>query len=378
MTLVFNIKRFLITLINSMSLSITQVLYDDNLLSLIYKLTGEVTILDINSQINKSKKRILIIYLNRLKSFLYYNDEFYRIIINNLVEDTKKQLSIYLHFHHGNSYSNVSDDFLINLQNLRFLDLRDNKHISNINVLYTCHSLKLYNCRNVSNVNSLGNLHYLDLSFCHLVTDVSMLANLNTLILQGCLGIQDFSNLGKISKLNLSHTNIINTTGLGNVQNIILNNCDNLVDISTLKTNKKVTIIYNKNISDVSSLRGVDTVKIGNILKLVDVSMLKTIKKLTIFECNKITDISTLNKVPYLVLSNLYNVLDICSLGDHDTLKISNCGNNYFNLKETKMGRLNNLSRVRTRLVIGKEMLRDNKGIVELLNRKVKYFEVIN
>jgi len=360
-----------------MSLTITQVLYDDNLLSLIYKLTGEVTILDINSQINKSKKRILIIKLNRLKSFQYYDNEDYRIIINNLVEDTKKQLSVYLYFHHKNLHVNVLDELLITLQNLRLLDLRDNKHISNVNVLYTCHSLKLYNCRNVSNVNSLGNLHYLDLSFCHLVTDVSMLANLKTLILKGCLGIQDFSHLGKVSKLNLSHTNIINTTGLGNVQEIILNNCDNLVDISTLKRNKKVTIIYNKNISDVSSLRGVDTVKIGNILMLVDVSMLKTVKKLIIFECNKITDISTLNKVPYLVLSNLYNVPDICCLGDHDTLKISNCGNNYFNLKGTKMGNLNNLSRVRT-LVIGKEMLRDNKGIFEFLDRKVKYFEVIN
>ena len=108
---------------------VTQVLYDENLLSLIYKLTGEVTILDVNKQINTCKKRILIINLDRIKSFQYYNDGVYRNIINNLVENTRKQLSIYLDFYYcpPNTKMNVSNNGLINLQNFRF-ELHRNQH----------------------------------------------------------------------------------------------------------------------------------------------------------------------------------------------------------------------------------------------------------
>lgn len=362
-----------------MTCSSYQVLYNESLLSIIYKFSGEVTILNINPHINKIKKNILIIHLDRIKSFQYYEDEGYRVFINSLVKDTKTQLNIHLEFKClRNKNFNVYDNGLKNLKNLNYLDLTNNEHISDANALYTCRFLILRKCRSISNVNSLGSLHYLDLSYCGLVTNISMLGNLDTLILIGCLGIEDFSLLGRVRHLNLSNTKINNTNDLGNVNILILNDCKNLDDISSLMMNKQlkeVAIIGNKNISDVSSLCNVPTVRIGGIPKLIDISALKQINKLVIMDCDLITDITSLSKIPKLKLINLVNLLDISSLGDHDELLIYKCGHN---LEQAQFRQVTHLSKVRNWLVIGIEMVRHDTNIINFLRGKVKDFEVLN
>ena len=117
---------------------VTQVLYNNSLLSVIYEYTGELTILDINMHINSNiKKYILFISLDRFRSYKYYNDEVYRKYINNLLHETKRQLKINLEFYSFNKVDNINakDDGLINLQNLNFLDLSRNDYIENVNVL---------------------------------------------------------------------------------------------------------------------------------------------------------------------------------------------------------------------------------------------------
>jgi len=359
---------------------VTQVLYDKSLLSVIYEWTGELSILDINKHINSYiKKHLLFISLNRSASFFkYYKDANYRTYIKNLLHDTKRQLKINLKWEYINTF-NANDDGLINLQNLNFLDLSRNDCIENVNVLHTCYSLKLYFCQNISNVSALGNLHYLDISFCHKVTDVSMLKNLNTLILKGCIGIKDFSIFStfKVSHLNLSNTLISNTNDIQNVKQLILNNCDHLIDISSLKKNKElkeVSIIGNKHINDVSSLCNVPTVRIGHICNLVDISTLEKVTKLVISDCNMITDVSKLAKIPNLTLIDLMSLVDISNLGDHDKLCIIKCGHM---LEQSQFRQVTHLSKVRNCLLIGEEMFRYDKNIILFLKSKVNDFEVI-
>ena len=359
---------------------VTQVLYDKSLLSVIYEWTGELSILDINKHINRNiKKYLLFISLNRSASYLkYYKDKVYRTYINNLLHDTKRQLKINLEWQYLNEF-NAKDDGLINLQNLNFLNISRNDLIENVNVLSTCYSLKLFFCQNVSNVSALGYLHYLDISFCHLVTDVSMLGNLNTLILKGCIGIKDFSIFSsfKVNHLNLSNTLISNTNDIRNVKTLVINDCDHLFDISSLKKNKElkeVSIIINKHINDVSSLCNVPTVRIGRICNLVDISALEKVTKLVISDCNKITDVSKLSKVPNLTLMDLINLVDISNLGDHDKLCIIKCGHI---LEQSQFRQVTHLSKVRNCLLIGEEMVRYDKDVILFLKSKVNDFEVI-
>ena len=359
--------------------SVPQVLYNNSLLSLIYKWTGEVTILDINKHINSSiKKYILFISLGRVRSYEYYYDESYRQYIKNLLHNIKRQLQINLEFNYFKNV-NAKDDGLINLQSLNFLDLSSNGYIENVNVLNNCHSLKLFNCQNISNVSALGNLHYLDISFCRLVSDVSMLGNLNTLKLKDCTGIKNFSVFltFKVCYLNLSNTLISDTNDLRKVKKLILNNCDYLADISSLKTNKEleeVSIVGNKHISDISSLSNVPTVRIGGMPKIVDVCSLEKVQKLVISDCNMISDVSKLAKIPNLTLIDLINLEDISSLGDHDKLCICKCGNYS---EQSQFRQITHLSKVRNCLLIGKEMVRYDKNVILFLKSKVRDFELI-
>jgi hypothetical protein len=207
-----------------------------------------------------------------------------------------------------------------------------------------------------------------------------MLGNLNTLILKGCIGIKDFSIFStfKVNHLNLSNTLISNTNYIRNVKQLILNNCDQLVDISSLKNNKElkeVSIIGNKHIDDVSPLCNVPTVRIGAICNLVDISALEKVTKLVISDCNMITDVSKLAKISNLTLINLMSLADISNLGDHDKLCIIKCGHM---LEQSQFRQVTHLSKVRNCLLIGEEMLTYvHKNIILFLKSNVNDFEVI-
>lgn len=218
------------------------------------------------------------------------------------------------------------------------------------NILNDCHSLNLSRCAYVSDVSKLNNLYSLNLSSCRNITDVSMLGRgrIHKLNLKGCRGINDFSHLGSIHYLDLSFTNIRNTEGLGNVDTLILVNCENLSDITSLGKNKRLILGYNNNIVDVSHLNDVERLSLFQLPNLVDVSRLGNISRLSIFECQSIIEVNGLGNVQNLSLVNLPSLRCIESLGNHDFLMISSC--HLITAKTVK-----HLTTVRKRLILGRE-----------------------
>ena len=340
---------------------IENALYDQSILRNIYLLTGDKNILDINTHINKFlKKYIIVLNLDRLKSFEYYNNVLFRNKINSLIINRHLQLTLNLKYF--SAVENVSDIGLENLNNLYSLDLYGT-FVSNVNCLKNCHILKLTHCEYIKDISMLVNIHSLDLSWCHMVTDVSMLGKVRHLKLIGCRNIQDFSKLGSVYDLDISLTNISDLKPLQTVQKLILHFCQNITDIISLDKVKILSIGYNNNISDVSHLRNVDYLRLFKLGQVKDISQLKNVSKLFIYGCELINDVSALRNVKFLSIGNLPNLKDITALGNHETLIIHGC----FQLSNH---RIRHLVTVRQRLDLGSEFMLNED--LDYLRRSVK------
>ena len=325
--------------------AIETVFNEINLLRTIYLYSGESNFFVIDKNMY-CKKRLIVYYkLNFIQSIKFYEDsDFRHTITSELVYNTKEQVDVKL----PRKWWLVTNDSLHNLNSLHYLDLTGNDEIDNVNKLEGCYSLNLSRCTKVNDVSMLAKLHTLILTSCRNITDVSMLGKVHKLVLKGCLGINDFSKLGSVHYLDLSFTNIKDTRGLGNVDTLILVNCENLCDIKSLGKNKSLRIGYNNNIVDVSHLNDVERLCLFQLPNLVDVSRLGNISRLSIFECQSIIEVNRLGNVKNLSLVDLPSLRCIESLGNHDFLMISSC--HLITAKTVK-----HLITVRKRLILGRE-----------------------
>jgi hypothetical protein len=89
------------------------------------------------------------------------------------------------------------------------------------------------------------NLQKLYIENCPLLTDVSALSHLDSLTLVDCVGVSDVTCLGAIkSSLRLERClRIVDVSALGRIPSLILNGCPEIVAISQLTDNSKLTIL---------------------------------------------------------------------------------------------------------------------------------------
>ncbi len=121
---------------------------------------------------------------------------------------------------------------------------------------------------NIKNGKFSSQLRYLTLTDCQQI--VKMINKRNTSIFQHLLSLH-------ITKSSIKHVN-----GLGDIPNIILQNCYKLHDISGLGRNRCVELDDCPNIRDVSSLATVPIVKIRKCEKIVNFSCLSSVPRLKV------------------------------------------------------------------------------------------------
>ena len=107
-------------------------------------------------------------------------------------------------------------------------------------------------------INEITNIHELIIDNCQNVTDVSVLGKVHTLHLRNCKGITDVSALGKVHTLTILWClHITDLSALGNVHELTIGRSHNITDVSALGDIPNLTITGCSNLTDVSALRNV-------------------------------------------------------------------------------------------------------------------------
>lgn len=155
------------------------------------------------------------------------------------------------------------------LYNLDLSGYRDKVHMSHL--YKNCKILNLSGTR-ISSVNYLGKVRVLDIS-CTEVKDVSNLRNVRELNINRT-PIRNFCYLPKLHTLKASHTRLVDTYGMHNIEYVYLNENHYLTDLSGLGNNKVVDLSMCPNISNVDSLKNVLDVDLSYCHRVEDVSCL--------------------------------------------------------------------------------------------------------
>ena len=139
---------------------------------IIQELQGLLDKCDINNVLNSMmkyneyKKKYFYWRLNKQFSLRYYEDLQFYNVLNTIILNTNKQLSLNYHY----CYKDITDDGLSRIGN--------------------CHTLNLHCCKKVTNkgLKYLNNCHTLTLSSCILISyeGLKYLTNVHTLDINGC------------------------------------------------------------------------------------------------------------------------------------------------------------------------------------------------
>jgi hypothetical protein len=128
------------------------------------------------------------------------------------------------------------------LSHLKSLRIWSDPLLCDISCFQNVRELDFSQCVGIVDVSSLGKVHKLCLFGCTRITDVSALMNVHTLDLGRCFGVSDVSCLTNVVELRLHQFRGSNLSGLLNVKRLWISFCDNITDISILKTLKLLSV----------------------------------------------------------------------------------------------------------------------------------------
>lgn len=229
-----------------------------------------------------------------------YHERFHPFLISEVqlehIDDYKKYRRLHVvAIQHGTNIDN-----LLRYKNIYSIDLSFYKGVDCANLV----NIKRVNLMKsiVYDLKLLTNVTHLNISGSP-ITDISQLVNLRELIANHCsishlpflphLYKADLSHnvLYTIDKcnakeLNLSFTLVSDVSMLGNVNNLNLSYCKNVIDVSALSGVKVLDLTCCTRVRDVSTLGNLHTLKI-KCTRVRDVSMLGNVKFLNI----KCTDV---------------------------------------------------------------------------------------
>jgi hypothetical protein len=146
--------------------------------------------------------------------------------------------------------------------------------------------------------------------------------------------------LENVRKLELSSCNGITNIMLTTVRFLILENCDNIRDISKMDNIRVLHVRYCKRVDDLSTLKSVRELYLSGFLGS-DLSALQNIEKLYLFECRSINAIAVLKKLQQLTLYCRLGLLQ--GLTQLKSLTLGHDWNSLFELPTAEISKLKGL-----------------------------------
>jgi flagellar assembly factor FliW len=178
-----------------------------------------------------------------------------------------------------------------------FVELDNYQHLSHLR------SLHIEGIDAITDVSCFQNISRLEIYGCRNVTDVSPLGNVQKLELMDCQGITDVSALGGVYDLNLSFCfNVYDVSALGNVHILNLTCCYQVTDLSRL------TNVYEFHFAEfqgdtITGLENTEKLVLEEADDISDITMLQKLKELDVSRCEKITHFQGLDNLTKLTIS---------------------------------------------------------------------------
>jgi hypothetical protein len=185
-------------------------------------------------------------------------------------------------------------------------------------------------CTGVRDVGSLGGVK--DLTLVDNSQQLQGLGQLGgngqeSLFISGCRNLTEVGHLSALLSLTLDNAAIEDVSKLGNISNLTIQRCHNLVDVSALANVQNLKLLQCRNLTDVSALYGLQTLDLFACRSIVDVSALGLLHTLNLSFCTNIRDVSALGGIHTLILSGCHGISDVSDLGRITRLDLSNCRN---------------------------------------------------
>eukprot|EP01040_Poterioochromonas_malhamensis_P010525 gene10525-11461_t len=225
----------------------------------------------------------------------------------------------------------ISENYILTsaneFRNIPFLILHNCKELIDISLLGIQGKqqfLQLSYCPKISNIDHLRGIPNLSIISCPKIQYYDNLINVTTLNLSNCQNLTNFQDLmirnPSLKKLNLSFSNIEDTSILQNIYSLNLSYCGNIIDVSCLQNVKVLNLSHCSQLKDVSALGNCIDINISHSPCITNINALGKVRILDISFCRLITSVKALTHVKKLTISGSYNIKDLDVLKGLNTI----------------------------------------------------------
>ncbi len=227
-----------------------------------------------------------------VKEFTFYR---YELDLTNLLNIGQCEKAIFKRCHGITDISQLKDcDHVIfedcgNIRDFSSLGrqsslcIKSNGHLTNVINFHSIRTIILEDCRNLKDVSPLHGVYDLSLRACVEIRDISFLGGHHRLEISSCSPLlSGYHALKDIPIVKLTYSTVSEISVLSNSKVVYLEECDSLVDVSSLRRVRELSLI---------SCRLVE-----------DISMLTTVQKLTLYNLPQLKNYEGINQMMNLTL----------------------------------------------------------------------------
>lgn len=202
----------------------------------------------------------------------------------------------------------IEDDHIIDLSPFRNCEkvyISDYLGDLDLSPLIDCQEITLDNCNKIKNFSCLTRQISLTLVNNSNLTNISNFHNLQEIVLSRCHSFIDITPFKGIPKLSLSYCpQIYDISVLGNHKELKINACSDILKGYPILYGIPVVELCACDISDLTILNASKIVKLERCDEIIDVSPLRTVNEVSLIDCAKIKDISMLDNLRRLTLGS--------------------------------------------------------------------------
>lgn len=220
--------------------------------------------------------------------------------------------NVYKMYHLNLSFSLQIElnNYLYLFNHIYSLNLSKCENLVDISMLSHIYYLNLSGCIRITDVSSLGNVKILDLSHCIGIHDITPLISVSCLFLYNCPNIQleGVKNLSNIYELHVSRKNIVDLSLFSKISKLCLAYCHQIIypsPIVPIIINQEITPkdpLIDNYLSSSQIIRNLQEITLDHCESIVNLSCLENIPSISIRCCDKIDDIHVLKNVKSLTL----------------------------------------------------------------------------
>ena len=237
------------------------------------------------------------------------------------------------------------------LRHVPHVELAECPRLADISLLGSQQSVVIDDCP-VVDVSSLARVPSVTLRCCRMVKDVSSLGGQRKLVLCDCPGVADFGSLTRVGYLHIWRADALTVLPAMENEHLILEKCDQLHDISQLKSVGTLVIRFSAppdlfdprnpfanpppphalagtgslsrvrdrielsslDIRDLRPLGGAKTVDLEDCPRVYDVAPLGNCRAVRLCQCPGVTDVAPLKNVRDVRIERCENVADLSEL----------------------------------------------------------------